>query len=312
MVEVTGGSYKDEISKATVTLTVPLRAMFSSASTGTTTIAVTPLTELAVNKALGSTALTGDVIDQSNIFIASQFGLTNIVTSLPSNLPSATDDQKNYAIALGDISQLVIDAKQPDGWAPNQTMDEALAAVMSRLGGELQQAGLFSSGTVSAIARATKLFSDGVGTTTPPSIIPPPPAPTAGVLKIGTTGIPNDNMTQLNVTLILPPGVTVDTATPGNVTLSGVAAVGAKGTIAATFTAGTGTAPNTVPMSVSNQPFGVGEFATINFKVDPSLTVPPNTFPAPADFSFTGLSATLHAGLTITGITAKAISVVAL
>ena len=95
---------------------------------------------------------------------------------------------------MGVISQLVIDVMQPDGFAPDQTMDDALAAVMNRLGGELQHAGVFSSPTVTAINRATALFSDGVGTATPPSIIPPPPPPAGGVLKIGTTGIPTSNM----------------------------------------------------------------------------------------------------------------------
>jgi hypothetical protein len=307
VVEVIGGSYKDEISRATVTVKVPLRAMFSSAGTGTTTMAVTPLTELAVNKALGSTELTNDVIDASNRFIASYFGLTSIVTSLPSSLGGATDDQKNYAIALGGISQLVIDFMQPDGFAPGQAMDDALAAVINRLGGELQQAGVFSSATVSAIDRAKALFSDGVGTTTPPSIIPPPPPPAGGVLKIGTAGIPTSNMNLITVTLNLPPGVTVDTVTPGNVTLSGVAAVGARGTIAATFTAGTGTAPGTVAMTVQNAPFGVGEFATVKFKMDPQ-----GTFPAsPAAFTFTGFSATLHL-TTVGGISAVPISLTAI
>jgi hypothetical protein len=316
VVEVTGGTYKDEISHASVTLKAPLRAMSFIAPTGggaTMTIVVTPLTELAVNKAMGSPALTNAVIDASNAFVANYFGISDIVTILPSNLAGATDSQKKYISTLGEISQLVIDSKQPDGWAPGQTMDDALTAVMSRLGGELQQAGVFSDPTVSAIDRAKLLFSDGVGTTSPPSIIPPPPIPAGGVLKIGTTGIPApvSTMTQINVTLVLPPGITVDTAVPGNVTLSGVAAAGAKGVITATFAAGTGTTPGTVAMSVQNTPFGVGEFATIKFKIlDPSLTVPPNTFPTPADFSFTGFSATLHAGVIVGGITAAPLSLV--
>jgi hypothetical protein len=200
----------------------------------------------------------------------------------------------------------VIDFMQPDGFAPNQAMDDSLAAVINRLGGELQQAGVFSSATVSAIDRAKLLFSDGVGTTTPPSIIPPPPPPPGGVLKIGTTGIPTSNMDLITVKLNLPPGVTVDTATPGNVILSGVAAVGAKGTIAATFTAATGTAPGTVAMTVQNAPFGVGEFATIKFKLDPL-----GTFPALADFSFTGFSVTLHLNQ-VGGVVPAPLSLVAL
>src|SRR6185369_10984495 len=66
VVEVTGGTYKDEISHASVTLKAPLRAMSFIAPTGggaTMTIVVTPLTELAVNKAMGSPALTNAVID---------------------------------------------------------------------------------------------------------------------------------------------------------------------------------------------------------------------------------------------------------
>ena len=316
VVEVSGGTYKDEISHGSVTLKAPLRAMSSIAPTGpgaTMTIAVTPLTELAVKKSLGAPELTNTVIDASNAFVANYFGISDIVKVLPSNLAGATDTQKKYTSTLGDISQLVIDSMQPDGWAPGQTMDDALSAVMSRLGDELQQAGVFSDATVSAIDRAKSLFSNGVGTTSPPSIIPPPPIPAGGVLKIATTGVPTNvsTMTQIIVTLALPHGITVDTAVPGNVTLSGVAAAGAKGVIGATFVAGTGTAPDTVAISVQNSPFGVGEFATIRFKIlDPSLTVPPNTFPTLADFSFTGFTATLHAGVIVGGIAPAALSLV--
>src|SRR5919108_5016260 len=58
LVEVTGGSYTDEVSGARVDLTVPLRAMSSDASNKVKMVAVTPLTELAYKKAKGGGALT--------------------------------------------------------------------------------------------------------------------------------------------------------------------------------------------------------------------------------------------------------------
>src|SRR5512142_1384511 len=63
VVEATQGAYNDEISGALVTLKTPLRAMFSSVGTGTTTITVTPMTELAAKNAEGYPVLSGDVID---------------------------------------------------------------------------------------------------------------------------------------------------------------------------------------------------------------------------------------------------------
>src|SRR5512143_564892 len=59
LVEVTGGTFTDEASGVTVALKVPLHAVIADAKISTTTtVAVTPMTELAFKKAKGAGPLT--------------------------------------------------------------------------------------------------------------------------------------------------------------------------------------------------------------------------------------------------------------
>ena len=135
VVEVTGGSYKDEVSGATVALKTPLRAVFANASTGRKKVAVTPLTELAYKKAKGNgTKLTAAAIDAANASIAASFSLTDIISTLPD--PSgAGEDQKKYAAACGSFAQLVNDNK-----GPGETLDDALPRLLTQMGDEMEKA----------------------------------------------------------------------------------------------------------------------------------------------------------------------------
>jgi hypothetical protein len=316
VVEVTGGSYTDEISGAKVTLKTPLRAMFSSVGTGTTTIAVTPLTELAAKKAEGAPVLTGDVIDAANRDIATFFGVTNIVTALP-NAFSTDANQTGYAAALGVISQLVIDSMRVGDIAAGQTMDDALVTVMTNLGNEMQQTGVFSDASNTALALAINLFSSG-GTTTPPSTTPPPVTPAGGVLKIGTSTsgtVAANGIRGILLTVALPVGVTVDinplstvpgSAAPGAVVVSGVAAVGKNFVISAIVTQSTSTTPGKVDIIVQNgnPGFGIGEFVTINFKLAPLVPLPALT-----DFAISNVTVQGIKLVPIDGVTVAPISV---
>lgn len=291
MVEVTGGSYKDEISGKQVTVKIPLRAMFSSAGTGTTTMAVTPLTELAARMADGFGDLTGAVIDDSNRRLASAFSttsvsITNIVTSLPNTI-SSDANQVGYAAALGAFSQLLTDSTRAGDIAAGQTLDDALATVITTLGNDLAQTGgFFSTASKASISLAQSLFSAG-GTTLPPLLNPPPPGPTAGVIKFGTSGTTTDLVTQISMTVALPPGVTVDVA-PGTNIAANISVIPSPLARAETLTAFATQSTSTIPGSLSiqaNAPRGIalGQFLIINFNVA-------GTFPAQADFALTGVS----------------------
>ena len=293
VVEVTGGSYKDEVSGKQVTLKTPLRSMFSSVGTGTTTMAVTPLTELAAKLAEGFGDLTGDVIDASNRRIASAFtttnvSITNIVTSLP-NAISSDANQTGYAAALGAFSQLVTDSTRTGDIAAGLPLDDALVTVITTLGNELAQTGgFFSSASSDRIALAQSLFSAG-GTTTPPPVTPPTPGPAGGVVKFGTTGTTADIITSITMTVTMPPGVTVEVAPGTNIAanISVLASPLARAeTLSAFVTQATLTSPGSIAIKAqAPRGLALGQFLIINFKMDPA-----GTFPASAAaFALTGV-----------------------
>lgn len=293
MVEVTGGSFKDEVSGKQVTLKVPLRAMFSSAGTGTTTMAVTPLTELAARMADGFGDLTGAVIDDANRRLASAFSttnvsITNIVTSLP-NAISADANQVGYDAALGAVSQLVTDSTRTGDIAAGQTLDDALVTVLTTLGNELAQTGgFFSTASKASISLAQSLFSAG-GTISPPPLNPLPPGPTAGVIKFGTAGTTADLITNITMTVTLPPGITVDVA-PGTNIAANISVIPSPLARAETLSAFVTQATTTIPGAIAvhaTAPRGIalGQFLIINFNRDPAVN-----FPAQADFALTGVS----------------------
>jgi hypothetical protein len=109
LIEVTG-NYTDEASGTTryITADAPLRAALSNAA-GTTTAQVTPLTELAVQKA---GALTASNIDSGNKLISDIFKF-DIITTQPLEPSEAalsgslvTQNQKDYTLTLAALSQL--------------------------------------------------------------------------------------------------------------------------------------------------------------------------------------------------------------
>jgi hypothetical protein len=109
LIEVTG-SYIDEATGATKYITddAPMRAALSDAA-GTITVPVTPLTELAVQKA---GVLTGSAIDAGNKLISDIFKFDIIATQPVAPISTAlsgssvTQNQKDYTLALAALSQL--------------------------------------------------------------------------------------------------------------------------------------------------------------------------------------------------------------
>jgi hypothetical protein len=108
--EATGGTYVDEATGNTVMLAATLHSMLSSMTSGATTAAITPLTEVAYQMAnTGTGALTSANIQAAIASVQNKFGVADIVGTLPVdalNLPAgATGAQKTYALALATVSQ---------------------------------------------------------------------------------------------------------------------------------------------------------------------------------------------------------------
>lgn len=111
LVEVTGGSYIDEATAVLVD-NVIMRAAIPDVLSSVS-VAVTPLTELAVVKAEGMAGgLTFFNISSSNAFLSDLFAGVDIVNTLPADVlseptGSETQEQLEYGLMLAAISQMV-------------------------------------------------------------------------------------------------------------------------------------------------------------------------------------------------------------
>jgi len=100
VVEVTGGSYVDEATGANTTLTSPLKVIVS-ASGGSTTAAITPLTTLAFGTNFGGEPATAAAYQAQLQKVATYFGMSgvNLVQTIP-NVSSTTDAYGRYLAAI--------------------------------------------------------------------------------------------------------------------------------------------------------------------------------------------------------------------
>jgi hypothetical protein len=103
IVEATGGTYKDEATGATVTISTPLKTMVV-AQGGATTGMITPLTTIALST---TPNLTSAAFGQAAANVAAQAGLSavNILTTAPTYGANGTTATNAYAAMLGAISQ---------------------------------------------------------------------------------------------------------------------------------------------------------------------------------------------------------------
>jgi hypothetical protein len=303
VVEVTGGTFTDEVSGTTVTLKTPLRAVFTNISTDTKTVAVTPMTELAYRKAKGAGALTAESISSANTSVASTFGLRDIVSTLP--IPGgAGADQKKYAAACGSFSQLVNNQKNS-----GESLDDALTRLLTQMGDEQENNGKLSANSTSMLNDAITEFNNNANNQTG-STIAPIPTPTSGLLTLGTAGAANI-IAGIDMTVNLPAGIIVDAdpltgvVADGVVTISGVAAVGTRNMSVAKYTPASIGTPALLHVIIANAfGFHLGEFATIQFDLATGAT-----FPAANAFSVTNFFAKGLDGAGLNGITAAPASV---
>jgi hypothetical protein len=305
MVEVTGGTFKDEVTGAVVALKAPMRTVIDVVSAGTKTAAVTPLTELATKRAQGHAAMTPAIINECNANVGATFNVPDIVSTLP--VANGTPEQKKHSAACGSFSQLANDSKHA-----GESLDDALARVMTDMGNEVEHNGGLSDDSLNRINTAITEFNSGghneTGTTIPAA------APSGGVLKISTAGTAA-TIGALDMTVNLPAGTTV-TADPatgeaaaGTITVSGAAALHGGSQAAAKVTPASGGAPGKVVISMINpNGFGAGECVTIDFKLEAGATLPANS----TAFTVTGVAAKALDGTPLTGVTAAPMSLAAM
>ncbi len=269
VVEVTGGSFTDEVSGATVTLNIPLHTAVAIVETGSTTVAVTPITELAFQKAKGGGTFTEAAINTANATVGATFSVNDPVSSLP--IPNGTtEDQRNHAAACEAISQLVNSNK-----GPSETLDESLTRTLVTMGEEEEHGGL-SGESITMINTAITTFNNS-GKNQTGGNISTVPIPSAGMLKMSSSGA-SLLIGAIDVTVKLPAGVTVgadpntgEVTSGGVIKVSGVAAVGNNSLTLAKFTPASGDLHIAM---VNTAGFGAGEFVTIKFDLAPGRTCP--------------------------------------
>jgi hypothetical protein len=292
MVEVTG-SYKDEATGTTVALdpATPLRAAISNAA-GSTSVMVTPLTELAV-KEMG-TVMSNTVIDAKNTEVGTVFKVANIISTKPADATVAgASGDINYGLVLASISQLV---KNSQG----KKLGEILDAMSTDINGPAMadrstvgyKAAMFDFISNTAVNK-TGVTPDTAGGINPSTV-------KIGVVKISTLG---GTVGGIDFTVTLPAGISVaaDATTKqtadGAVVLSGASATTGRSLSLATFDA----AKLRVVMADSLG-FPAGQFVTVAC-----------TVPATSTVTTTQLQDAVKAAIpTATGITGVAVTGVTL
>jgi hypothetical protein len=255
LVEVSG-TYTDEATGQPVTISAnkPLRAALDAVN-GSATVAVTPLTELAVQKA--GSSLTSQNIKAANAEVSTLFNLDVVATTpvapVAAALTGATAAQKNYTLALAAISQTA-----------NSNSPDAVYNVISAMKSDLDANNALTT-TASQFTQALQDFAandnnqTGVTASTIPASLLNVGAKTA-VLTFAVAGITKGY--GVDVTLDLPAGVTVVADATGSVSPSVIAAGDAL--LVAKYTAASGGTPGKVHIAlVSSAGFGAGEVLTL-------------------------------------------------
>lgn len=312
------GPYHDEASGATVTLAEAdaLQAAVANAA-GVITVPVTPLTDLAVRKALEAGNLR-ETIAAANAALSTLFGFDIVATEPVAPVASAlqgatvTDSQKKYTIALAVLSAYLVNGSS------NPALPTAadLRTALSQLSGGITVAGgtpqVLSPQVAFKLQQAAQEFASG---TRMPAVV------TAGgsaaqtllaylatlgnsagnkilAVRLRSAGSYSGVIIGTQVSLPLPGGVTVRAdAVSGATVAGGVVASGS----ALGATASGKVESGTLTVGVISSGFAVGEFATVY------CDVPVNSSLTAADFaSVTNIKTVDTTGAAISGLTMAA------
>ena len=285
------GNYTDEATGATMTITAekPLRAACPSAS-GAVSVAVTPITDLAVSRA---GTLTVAAIAAANKEVSDTFKF-DIINTRPVEPVAAvlydgatTQAQRDYTLALATVSQM-------GNGAPAATIVSALNADMS--------AGNGLSATMSAtFTNALTTFlttnpNNKTGAGTDSTNLTSVGARTA-VLRFASSGAAASSLSGIQLAVGLPAGVTVVSDHVGGEVLPG--ALAASGVVpAGSYIIGRySSQPAAVTIALlSTTSFGTGEFAAM------TVNLPPGSAYTVADFPVSGVKLVGAGGNTVPGV----------
>lgn len=157
------GTYKNEATpNGYVTLTTPLRAaVYISGPSGNIDVAITPLTELAVQYAEDHGMLSDQAnINNANALVSDIFPFDIIATqpvkpvAIESGWLSATNEQKCYSMVLAGTSQTTTQTAQQN----NQTVQNALFNLIDQYANELSASQRLANASVTTLDADTQTF----------------------------------------------------------------------------------------------------------------------------------------------------------
>jgi hypothetical protein len=294
------GSYTDEATGAAsaVSVATPLRAALAAVS-GAVSVAVTPLTELAVQ--LGADLTTGKLrvadLAANNALVAAAFKV-DILTTMPADAlvaSGATAKQKEHALVLAAFAQLM----QSQG----KDLHAVIAEIKDSIGADgkigTQVAGQFQVALASfAKSSANQTGINDISATTLINI-----GGTSRTLTVSVAGTAS-LIGGLEADVILPPGVTVKTGSDGSLTAAALQALGgvlADALLADHYTPATASARGSVRVGIiSGSGFAAGGIFTLQ------CDIAPDAAPQNADFVLTLLDAINKQGVALTGLTLSA------
>ena len=275
LVQAKNGTYVDEATGGNADISGVadgFRAYVETAS-GSTTVAVTAITELAARRIAAATP-SAENIRKHNGDIALLFGLSDIIGVRPVNagaaLPAGAGQAEiNYGLALASVAKT------------RELKAETLGGVLTRLGGPVTDLMLLDLQTANSQFLSSAANKTGVnGTQNGATIIN---------LTLGTSGTlgATTKIGGVNLTINLPPGVTVDIE-PGTTNRVATAALKLSGEVDLLTTNNkfidgsyTPAVPNISPAKVKiliggTSGFGTGVFATLKLNKGASTVTLPS------------------------------------
>ncbi|HJV66477.1 MAG TPA: hypothetical protein VJ550_12130 [Geomonas sp.] len=287
------GSYTDEATGQlkTVSADAPLRAALASVS-GEVSAAVTPLTEMAVEKVENSVSRRISVADiaASNALIASIFRV-DILKTMPVDPTVASSsglEQREYALVLAGISALM------------QSEGKDLAAVIAEVRDAVTSDGRMSGLVAGSLLQGISSFAASGGNQTGIKDVSNTPLVNIGQvlrpLAISLSGT-SSLLSGVDFLLTLPPGVVV--SADANGVVAGADLQGAVGTLATGYyTPATESTRGKVHFAVaSGSSFPATSFLTLQCVVAPGVTL------SSADFGYTLVQAVDSNLLQLEGVT---------
>ncbi len=297
IIEVSG-SYTDEATGLVLTLAKPLRAALAS-SAAATKIAVTPLTELAVQKAEQKVgALSSSNIIEGNKLVSDIFKF-DIISTQPvaptdaAAIAAAEQNRKDYTLALAAISQL------------SKTQGVPLAATLASVAGNISPSGMTSQ-TVSNFQKAVTDFISSSKNLT-------------GITDIAATSLAKINggsiasytlalqgsfavntIKGIQFEVVIPPGLTIRSDATSGATSPGIVSVSPTAAAsAASLLSWYGPSDGVLHLGVTtSKGVGVGDLVTITCDMVPGWSKP-----AATTFSIRNVKAVDSTTTAINGVT---------